>query len=72
MGQSHTPHSTFHVFLSYNFFLILRKTPRVFFCKVSGSCARYRRGRVGESLAFLASLTSLHAADIEICRLFSR
>ena len=47
----------------YNSFLILRKTPRLLYCKVSGSCGRFRRGSVGASL-----LTSLRYLQLLIPR----
>ena len=60
-------HLTLHSVSSTDSFIILRKTPRLVFCKVSGSCPRYRGPRI-EALV-LTSLRSLQlitrAADSE-------
>ena len=50
-------HLTLHSTSIYNFFHILRKTPRLVFCKVSGFCSRYVEGSV--EAPFLTSLRSL-------------
>ena len=54
-------HLTLHSMSIYDSFLILRKVPRLIFCKVSGCCTPYRRGSVGASL-----LTSLRYLQLLI------
>ena len=56
-------HLTLHSMSIYNSFLILRKTPRLVYCKVSGSSGWFRRGSVGASL-----LTSLRYLQLLIPR----
>ena len=53
-------HLTLHSMSTIDSLLILRKTPRLVFCKVASTSIRYRRQVIGETV--LTSLRSLHLA----------
>jgi hypothetical protein len=59
-------HLTLHSMSIIDSFLILRKAPQLVFCKVSGSCGRYRGPSLGALvLTSLKSLQLLIASSVE-------